>query len=160
MLQCNKQMHGLCASILQLSAILLCTGTSQLSSIISFIMKNWISNEQSQTNLASSTCTQNIDVSEVQQKEAWYRNSQSHHGSFSALSEGRSLNLGCRNCSQVLCSLFFSVSVHKESKTGEPNHKALSRLDQANQMTKDCRLGSRLNKGTNSNSTFPHFGNI
>lgn len=132
MLQCNKQKHGFCTFILQFSAILLCTDTSQLSSVICFIIKKWILNEQSQTNLASSICTQGTDVSGEQWKKAWYRITWSHHGSFSALCEGRSLNLGCGNCSYVLWSLFLSVSIHKESKTGEANHRVLNRPDQAN----------------------------
>lgn len=75
---------------------------------------------------------------------------------FLPCSVGRSLNLGWRNCSQVLCSLFLCFSVHKECKIGEANHKALNHLDQANQRTKGSRTDYRLNKeGMNSSNTSP-----
>lgn len=55
-------MHDLNTFILKFSAILLCIDTLQLSSVISFIVKNWILNELSQINLASSICTLKIPM--------------------------------------------------------------------------------------------------
>jgi len=62
MLQWKKEMHGLCTFILEFSAILLCIDTSQLSSIISFITKNWLLNQQSQKELVSFFCTLKISM--------------------------------------------------------------------------------------------------
>lgn len=107
--------------------------------------------------------SENTHVSEEHWKKAW-KDSEVLSLTitrFLPCSVGRSLNLGCRNWSQVFCSLFLCVSVHKESKTGEANHKTINHLDQANQMTKGCRMGCRLNKrGTNSSITLLHFRGV
>lgn len=61
-------------------------------------------------------------------------------------SVGRNLNLSCVNFPQVSCSLSLHVSVHKESKTGEENHKAFNHLNQVNQMTKNGLENERMGK--------------